>query len=86
MQPAPSLWGAPISLRCSRPPSARRGTVIDKVVQLLALTGQAIPSFWLGIVLIFIFAVHLRWLPAGGMETPQSVVLPAFALGCQPPG
>jgi peptide/nickel transport system permease protein len=61
--------------------SARRGTVIDKAVQFLALTGQAIPSFWLGIVLIFIFAVHLRWLPAAGMETPQSVVLPAFALG-----
>ena len=61
--------------------SERRGSVIDKVVQLIALTGQAIPSFWLGIVLIFIFAVHLRWLPAAGMETPQSVVLPAFALG-----
>jgi peptide/nickel transport system permease protein len=61
--------------------SSRRGTMTDKAVQLLALTGQAIPSFWLGIVLIFIFAVHLRWLPAAGMESPQSVVLPAFALG-----
>jgi peptide/nickel transport system permease protein len=61
--------------------SSRRGTLLDKGVQLIALTGQAMPSFWLGIVLIFIFAVHLRWLPAGGTQTPQSVVLPAFALG-----
>ncbi len=59
----------------------RRGTIADRVVQLLALTGQAIPSFWLGIVLIYIFSVNLRWLPASGMDSPQSIVLPAFALG-----
>lgn len=59
----------------------RRGTITDRVVQMVALTGQAVPSFWLGIVLIFAFAVHLGWLPASGMRSPLSMVLPAFTLG-----
>jgi ABC-type dipeptide/oligopeptide/nickel transport system permease component len=60
---------------------SRRSRWQDKIVQSVALTGQAIPSFWLGIVLIELFAVRLRWLPAGGSQSWDSIVLPAFALG-----
>lgn len=61
--------------------AVRRGGRLDKVVQLAALTGQAMPSFWLGIMVIFLFAVQLRWFPASGMRSPESIVLPAFAQG-----
>jgi peptide/nickel transport system permease protein len=61
--------------------AARRGSRLDKLTQMVALTGQAIPSFWLGIMLIFVFAVHFGWFPASGMRSWNSIVLPAFALG-----
>lgn len=61
--------------------SVRRGTRFDKVTQTIGLTGQALPSFWLGIVLIFVFAVRLRWVPPSGMKGWSSVILPGVALG-----
>ncbi len=39
---------------------------IDNATRIFAVAGHAVPAFWLGLVLIWIFAVHLRWLPAGG--------------------
>lgn len=61
--------------------AVRRGNRLDRLVQVAALTGQAIPSFWLGIMLIFLFAVHLGWFPPSGMRGPTSFVLPSLALG-----
>lgn len=49
-------------------------------VQALAVLAQALPSFWLGMVLIILFAVTLGWLPAGGAETPASLLLPVVTL------
>ena len=46
--------------------AVRRGGIVDQGVMLLALFGQAVPNFWLGIMLILIFAVHLGWFPASG--------------------
>jgi peptide/nickel transport system permease protein len=43
--------------------------------------GQSLPQFWVGIVLIQIFAVHLRWLPVAGVGGWSHYVLPAFTLG-----
>jgi len=59
-----------------------RGSVIEALVLLVALLGQATPSFWLGIMLILFFAVHLGWLPTGGYGTWQNLVLPAVTLAC----
>lgn len=59
-----------------------RGTVLEALVLLVALLGQATPSFWLGIMLILYFAVHLGWLPPGGYGSWQNLVLPALTLAC----
>ena len=48
---------------------------------MVAVAGQATPIFWLGIMLIILFAVRLHWLPASGYGTWQHFVMPAFTLG-----
>jgi peptide/nickel transport system permease protein len=47
----------------------------------VAVAGQAMPLFWLGIMLIIIFSVQLRLLPASGYGSPQHFIMPAFCLG-----
>lgn len=47
----------------------KRGTWIDSVIRVLSVAGHAVPTFWLGLVLIIFFAVQLRWLPTGGITT-----------------
>lgn len=58
-----------------------RGTAIEAIFMFLALLGQATPTFWLGLLLILVFAVDLGWLPTGGFDGPGSLVLPAITLG-----
>ncbi|MBI2165719.1 MAG: ABC transporter permease [Chloroflexi bacterium] len=64
--------------------AAWRGSVVDYVARGFAVMGQAAPSFWSGIIFILIFAVYLRWLPAGGKGGLSSIILPAFTLGWLP--
>lgn len=67
----------------------KRGTPLDPLVTTTAQLGAAVPSFWLGLLLILLFSVRLGWLPAGGYvswaENPwgsvRSLVLPTLALG-----
>jgi ABC-type dipeptide/oligopeptide/nickel transport system permease component len=59
----------------------RRHTLLDNACTVLAVAGQAMPLFWLGIMLIIIFAVWLRALPASGYGTWQHFLMPAFCLG-----
>jgi peptide/nickel transport system permease protein len=59
----------------------RRGRRSDVVIRALALGGQAIPGFFLALLLIIIFAVQLRVLPTGGTGTWRHLVLPSVALG-----
>jgi peptide/nickel transport system permease protein len=59
----------------------RRHSAVDTLCTMVAVAGQATPLFWLGIMLIIVFAVHLRWLPASGYGTWQHFVMPAFTLG-----
>jgi peptide/nickel transport system permease protein len=58
-----------------------RDTWLDRLALLIAVIGQAMPSFWFGLTLIVIFAVGLHWLPVAGNTTWQHFVLPAIALG-----
>lgn len=56
-------------------------TIIDRLAQLMAVTGQAIPNFWAGLLLIVVFGVQLRWLPISGSATWAHFVLPSITLG-----
>jgi peptide/nickel transport system permease protein len=58
-----------------------RGRFLDRASGTIAVLGIATPNFWLGIVLIFIFAVELGWLPSGRMGGPEHYVLPVITLG-----
>ncbi len=62
----------------------RPGGATDAVATGVALLGQALPGFWLGTVLILVFAVRLRWLPSSGYEEPRSLILPAVTLASYP--
>lgn len=59
----------------------RRNTWIDSGAMTVALAGVSMPSFWLGILLIYFFAVRLDWFPLTGSEGVLRLVLPAIALG-----
>ena len=61
-----------------------RGSWIDQVGRVIAMTGQAVPPFWVGLMLILLFAVYLQWLPAFGAGGIQHVILPAISLGWYP--
>jgi peptide/nickel transport system permease protein len=61
--------------------AVKRETTIDMAGKVLALLGQALPTFWLGLMLILLFAVTLGWLPAGGTGGLAHLVLPAITLG-----
>ena len=58
-----------------------KGTVWDSAAKVIALLGQSLPAFWLGIVLMWIFAVHLGWFPTSGKGGLQHMILPAITLG-----
>ncbi|HEV8310679.1 MAG TPA: ABC transporter permease [Methylomirabilota bacterium] len=60
--------------------AVRRGTVVDFFGMGAALLGQAIPGFWLGLMLIYLFSVRLGWLPTGGTGGPAHYVMPAVVL------
>jgi len=59
----------------------RRHSVVDNACTAVAVAGQAMPIFWLGIMLIIIFAVRLKLLPASGYGTWQHFLMPSFTLG-----
>jgi peptide/nickel transport system permease protein len=58
-----------------------KDTPIDSFGKIIALLGQSLPSFWLGIVLMWIFAVMLGWLPTSGRGGLERLILPAISLG-----
>jgi peptide/nickel transport system permease protein len=58
----------------------KRGQWPDRLARLVALVGQAVPNFWLGLLLIFFLAVSLGLFPTGGFGGPASIVLPALTL------
>ena len=71
------MLSVPLALLAVRQP----GGILDRSAVALASLGTAIPAYWLGLLLILLFAVHLTWLPAMGARTPLHLVLPALTLG-----
>jgi peptide/nickel transport system permease protein len=60
--------------------AVRRDTLVDHVGTLATVLGQATPGFWLGLMLIYLFAVQLRWLPTGGYGTLAQLIMPSVVL------
>jgi ABC-type dipeptide/oligopeptide/nickel transport system permease component len=60
--------------------AVRRGTVLDRIMMIGAVAGQAVPIFWFALLLIFFFGVQLRWFPVFGHGTLAHLVLPAVSL------
>lgn len=61
--------------------AARAGTAVDHGASALAVLGVSMPNFWLGPLLILLFAIWLGWLPVSGRGGPAHLVLPALTLG-----
>jgi len=61
--------------------AVRRNSPVDYVATVVALFGQSLPTFWLGIMLILLFSVQLQLLPSSGRGTPEHLILPALTLG-----
>ncbi|MCC6943881.1 MAG: ABC transporter permease [Thermomicrobiales bacterium] len=60
--------------------SLHHGSFWDRIASLIAVLGQALPNFWLGLLLILAFSVSLNWLPTGGRGSLQQLIMPAIAL------
>jgi len=58
----------------------KRGTATDITAMVIAILGVSIPHFWLGLILLFVFALQLGWLPVAGSDL-RSLILPAVTLG-----
>jgi peptide/nickel transport system permease protein len=70
-----------LSLPAGTLAALNRDSLFDVLVRVFVLMGQAVPGFWLALVLIMAFAVRLRWLPVSGAQGWQSLVLPAVVAG-----
>lgn len=71
-----SIIGIPLGILSA----VRRYSITDYLATSIALFGISMPVFWSGLMLIFLFAVVLRWLPAGGFGTLLHFILPSFTL------
>lgn len=74
-------WALVVGLGLGVTAGTRPGSGRDRIASALAVTGVAMPVFWSGLLLIWLFSVRLGWLPSGGAEGWRSLVLPAFVLG-----
>lgn len=64
--------------------ATKQYSVFDYVANFVALFGASMPSFWLGLVLMLLFALQLGWLPASGLSTPLHWIMPSFAIATLP--
>jgi len=62
----------------------KRDGVIDRLTMMLAVLGQSIPNFWMGMMLILLFASLLHWLPSSGRGSWQHILMPAITLAAFP--
>jgi len=63
--------------------AARRNTVVDQAITGISIAGMGMPNFWLALLLIFLFASKLHWLPSGGCCESKQLILPAVVLAAE---
>ena len=78
---ASMAWALLLGLTVGVLSAVNVGRWFDNFGKIIALVGQAVPVFWLGLMLMLLFAVILRWLPTSGTGGPQYLVLPSMTLG-----
>lgn len=61
--------------------AVRRNSIFSQLIMIVALLGQAMPGFWLGVMMILLFSVNLGWLPTSGRGTLAHLVMPSIVLG-----
>lgn len=61
-----------------------RGSLLDRALMVVTMAGQSMPIFWVGLLMILVFAVGLQWLPAGGAGGIRYLILPAATLALYP--
>lgn len=76
-----TLIGSVVGVLTGVVASVKRSSKTDYALSFVSVLGVSIPVYWLGMMLIIIFAVNLRMLPASGADEPASIVLPALTLG-----
>ncbi len=75
-----TVLGSIIGVAAGVVAAVRRNSIVDHVISGVAMMGVSMPVYWLGLLLILLFAVTLGWLPAAGSGEPLSIVLPAVTL------
>lgn len=78
---ASSIVGITIAIPLGIISALKRNSLIDLISTALASLGTAMPSFWLGLMLIILFSVNLRILPAFGALEPAAIIMPSLTLG-----
>lgn len=82
------LWAMVIGIPLGIISARNQNKLIDNISMVVALIGNAMPAFWMGLLLVMLFSLNLRWLPSSGINTTdgivpflKSIILPTFTLG-----
>jgi ABC-type dipeptide/oligopeptide/nickel transport system permease component len=75
------IWSSLLGFLLGTIAAVRKNSAIDFAIRVISLLGQAIPVFWLALLLIIFFSLKLRWLPSSGIGTAAQLVMPSIALG-----
>jgi peptide/nickel transport system permease protein len=75
------LWSSLLGFLLGTIAAVRKNSGIDFAIRVISLLGQAIPVFWLALLLIIFFSLKLRWLPSSGIGSAKQLILPSIALG-----
>ncbi|MDR1978748.1 MAG: ABC transporter permease [Synergistaceae bacterium] len=63
--------------------AVKQYSIFDSITMVFAMVGMSMPVFWLGLLLILTFSVHLRWLPSSGLDSFSAMILPSATLATQ---